>query len=355
MLHVTFDRLGNPRSLFRTTIFLMKSEQFRVAYLGPQGTYSHQAAAAAFKNALVTFVPCKTIRHTFESVCEDRVDFSCIPLENSLHGSVIETLDLLRADKPLERAANITGEFTIGIEHCLIVRQGVKIEDITRVLSHEQALGQCHDFLSSHLPGVTQVRTASTASAAEHILQLSAKGDPLARHSAAICSRVCVDMHKELELLRSSIQDGESRKLFKPNHLQLTFIPVNFTRFIILSKVPLPTQLRLPTLQRAFLRCILPSSGKPSASNPIVTLSSIIRSIPNDLQVLRVDRRPSLCKTPFHDCAFLEVICQPPLIPDDNSLDISQLWRDKVAAGVEAINGEIHGGDLPCCHILGAW
>ncbi|KAG8763930.1 hypothetical protein FRC11_008878 [Ceratobasidium sp. 423] len=318
----------------------MKSEQVRVAYLGPQGTYSHQAAAAAFKNAPATFVPCKTIRHTFESVCEDRVDFSCIPLENSLHGSVIETLDLLRADRPLERVVSITGEFTIGIEHCLIVCRGVRIEDITRVLSHEQALGQCHDFLSTHLPGVAQVRTASTASAAEQLLQLSAKGDPLARHSAAICSRICVDMHKELELLRSSIQDGE----------------VNFTRFIILSKIPLPTQLRLPTLQRALLRCVLPSNGKPSPSNPLVTLSSIIRTIPNDIQVLRVDRRPSLYKTPFHDCAFLEVICQPPVTPGDRSPDaISQLWRDKVASGVEAVNGEIHEGDLPCCRILGAW
>ncbi|KAJ1311264.1 hypothetical protein OPQ81_009762 [Rhizoctonia solani] len=302
----------------------MKSEQLRVAYLGPQGTYSHQAAAAAFKNAPVTFVPCKTICHTFESVCEDRVAFSCIPLENSLHGSVIETLDLLRVDKPLERAC----------------AGGVRMEDIKNVLSHEQALGQCHDFLSKHLPGVTQVQTASTAAAAEHLLQLAAKGDALARHSAAICSRICVDMHKELELLRSSIQDGE----------------VNFTRFIILSKIPLPTQLRLPTLQRALLRCILPSSGKPNASNPLVTLSSIIKSIPNDIQVLRVDRRPSLCKTPFHDCAFLEVICQPPFTPDGHSPDItSQLWRDKVAAGVEAVNGEVHGGDLPCCRILGAW
>ncbi|CAE6414417.1 unnamed protein product [Rhizoctonia solani] len=318
----------------------MKSEQLRVAYLGPQGTYSHQAAAAAFKNAPATFLPCKTISHTFEAVCEDRVEFSCIPLENSLHGSVIETLDLLRVDRPLERAVSITSEFTIGIEHCLIACRGVRIEDITRVLSHEQALGQCHDFLSTHLPNVAQVRTASTASAAEHLLELSAKGDSLARCSAAICSRICVDMHKELELVQNGIQDGE----------------INFTRFIILSKIPLPAQIRLPTLQRALLRCILPPVNKSNVSNPTVTLSSIIRSIPSDIQVLRVDRRPSLCKTPFHDCAFLEVVCQPPLSAGDHGPDtISQLWRDKVATGAKDVNSQVHGGDLPCCRILGAW
>ncbi|KAF8708162.1 GPI transamidase component, partial [Rhizoctonia solani] len=330
----------SPRSVYRTTIALMKSEQLRVAYLGPQGTYSHQAAAAAFKNAPATFLPCKTISHTFEAVCEDRVEFSCIPLENSLHGSVIETLDLLRVDRPLERAVSITSEFTIGIEHCLIACRGVRIEDITRVLSHEQALGQCHDFLSTHLPNVAQVRTASTASAAEHLLELSAKGDSLARCSAAICSRICVDMHKELELVQNGIQDGE----------------INFTRFIILSKIPLPAQIRLPTLQRALLRCILPPVNKSNVSNPTVTLSSIIRSIPSDIQVLRVDRRPSLCKTPFHDCAFLEVVCQPPLSAGDHGPDtISQLWRDKVATGAKDVNSQVHGGDLPCCRILGAW
>jgi prephenate dehydratase len=86
----------------------------------------------------VTLLPCKTISHTFEAVSEDLVEFSCIPLENSLHGSVIETLDLLKVDRPLERAVSITSEFTIGIEHCLIVCRGVQMEDITRVLSHEQ-------------------------------------------------------------------------------------------------------------------------------------------------------------------------------------------------------------------------
>jgi prephenate dehydratase len=86
----------------------------------------------------VIFVPCDTITHTFESVCRDQVDFACIPLENSLHGSVTETLDLLKVDRPPEQVANIGGEFTMGIEHCLVVCRGATMNNIRRVLSHEQ-------------------------------------------------------------------------------------------------------------------------------------------------------------------------------------------------------------------------
>ncbi|KAB5594055.1 Prephenate dehydratase [Ceratobasidium theobromae] len=302
----------------------MKSEQLRVAYLGPQGTYTHQAAVAKFKDSPAEFVPCDTIALTFESVCQNQVDFACIPLENSLHGSVIETFDLLRDG----RIVTIGGESVMGIEHCLVVCRGITMGDIKRALSHEQALGQCRGFLSMNLPNVVQVRTSSTASAAEQLLELLKAGDPSARHSAAVCSRVCADLHEELEVLQSGIQDGE----------------INFTRYIVLSKAPLLLHPRSATLQRALLRCVLPL-GRDAP----VSLTSVFRLFPEDIQVMRVDRRPALSGTPFHDCVFLEVECSPLI---SCNTDIGQLWRDKLAAAVEAINAGI---GLPCCHILGAW
>lgn len=158
MLHVTETLLEGqviPIICFSRATTFMQSEQLRVAYLGPQGTYTHQvkllcfsflrgpnsylqAAAAKFRDSHVSFVPFDTITSTFESVCRDLADFACIPLENSLHGSVTETLDLLRVERPPEHAVSIGGEFTMGIEHCLVVCRGVAMGDIKRVLSHEQ-------------------------------------------------------------------------------------------------------------------------------------------------------------------------------------------------------------------------
>lgn len=209
-----------------------------------------------------------------------------------------------------------------------------------------QALGQCRGFLSMNLPNVVQVRTSSTASAAEQLLELLKAGDPSARHSAAICSRVCADLHEELEVLQSGIQDGESAWIVL-NFIRLdscVFLIVNFTRYIVLSKAPLLLQPRSATLQRALLRCVLPL-GRDAP----VSLTPVFRLFPEDIQVMRVDRRPALSGTPFHDCVFLEVECSPLI---SCNTDIGQLWRDKLAAAVEAINARI---GLPCCHILGAW
>jgi prephenate dehydratase len=201
-----------------------------------------------------------------------------------------------------------------------------------------------------------QVRTSSTASAAEQLLHLSETGDPLARHSAAICSRICVDLHKGLEVLQGGIQDGDSALIILSPmeyflHLRSS---VNFTRFVVLSKAPLPSQLQPPILQRAFLRCVLPLEC--NISTPPMTLSAIIKLFPEDIQVVRVDRRPSSSSAPFHDCVFLEVVCHPPLVSGNASCpDIGQRWKAKITAAVDAANARTPGDHPPCCRILGAW
>ncbi|QRV76611.1 prephenate dehydratase [Ceratobasidium sp. AG-Ba] len=301
------------------------SERIRVAYLGPEGTYTHQAAAAKFKNR-AAYIPYESIASTFNSVCQDEVEYACIPLENSLHGSVIETLDLLRTDSNI----SIIDECTIGIEHCLVGRRGVQLKDITRVLSHEQALGQCQEFLQEYLPDAIRVKTSSTASAARQLLQLD---DSTPLHSAAICSRICVDLYDRLEVLQSSIQDGQ----------------INFTRFIIMSRILLPSDLEPDVSRRALLRCILPQTP----SNPYLTLSQVVKALPNGIELARVDRRPSLSKEPFHDCTFLEIVCQEPLSPQTG--DTQQNWRDRIRELERMVNEALSCADFPCCCVLGAW
>ena len=136
-----------------------------------------------------------------------------MPQENTIFGSVIETYDALR------ETGYVQGDITLQIRHSLIVRRGVQLHDIRRVLSHEQvchspshidakcesdtstqALGQCREFIRAHLPDVSLVKTASTAAAARALLS-----EP--PDCAAIASRVCATLFDGLSILFDGIQD----------------------------------------------------------------------------------------------------------------------------------------------------
>ncbi|KAG1755182.1 Prephenate dehydratase-domain-containing protein [Suillus paluster] len=276
-----------------------------LAFLGPLGTYSHQAAFDAFGDC-VHYVAKQTIADVFESLSSE-LPFGIIPQENSTNGSVIETYNLLRC-RIIGRDSFVRGETNMPIEHSLVVRQNVKMEDIEHVLSHEQALGQCKMFLKEFLPRASLVPTDSTASAARALLNPPSNGfDPL--KSAAICSTVVTSLFRDLEVLRTGIQDGES----------------NTTRFYIVSygtdaRVPWKSP---PTYQRRALIRLLPdrSSGAWDASRAIKALN---------MPISRIDRRPSLGSNTFHDAYFLEVYAE-----GGQEDDIS--WFDCVNQAVERL------------------
>jgi chorismate mutase / prephenate dehydratase len=135
----------------------------KVSFLGPPGTYCHEAALERFGHS-ASFLPCSTVAEIFEEVSCGGGSFGVVPVENSIEGSVRETLDTLMVSP-----VGVCGEIALRIRHVLMNCTG-KIEDIHAVASHPQALAQCRQWLSSRFPGLPQLECSSTAAAAEKAL-----------------------------------------------------------------------------------------------------------------------------------------------------------------------------------------
>ena len=138
----------------------------KIAYLGPEGSYSHLAAQAFLKaeNAPQGIerhecVPFRNFPEVLDAVTLGRVDAAAIPIENSLQGGVSQNLDLLQAATDLFAVK----EFVLRIDQRLVWKDGVKISEIGRVYSHRQALDQCAGFLAREMPFAALRETESTA------------------------------------------------------------------------------------------------------------------------------------------------------------------------------------------------
>ncbi|KIK71104.1 hypothetical protein GYMLUDRAFT_185503 [Collybiopsis luxurians FD-317 M1] len=242
-----------------------------VGFLGPFGTYTHQAAYERFKDTVV-YCEKPTIADAIGSL--DSLDYAVVPRENSIYGSVIETFDNLR----FLETGFIQGEIVLKIQHCLIVKEGAKLTDIDHVLSHEQALGQCRKFLAKKLPSVAISKTTSTAAAADAVSRSKTS------NVAAICSKICTNIFESLEVLEEGIQDED----------------LNYTRFFLLARdsgnKP-PAYPMCPT--HALIRVT------PTTEQTTVDFTALLKTL--DLSVIRIDRRPSLSSIPFHDTYFLEL------------------------------------------------
>lgn len=186
---------------------LSLEQRQRVAYLGPEGTFTHMAVLQQFGRSARP-VPCGTIAAVFEAVERDQANFGVVPIENSSEGMVAHTLDTF-----VDTDLHIIAEVHVLVAHCLLVKHGGSERTIERVYSHPQALAQCSGWLKANLPGAALIESASTADAAR-----ACHADPRA---AAIASEQAGRIH-DLELLRSHIQDHAD----------------NVTRFLVLAKEP---------------------------------------------------------------------------------------------------------------------
>lgn len=183
-------------------------KELTVAFLGPLGTYSEEAAMKQFGEGRHAVV-CGSIDEVFRCVEAGQADYGIVPVENSNEGAVGLTLDLL-----LTSPLKICGEVTIPIHHCLLSKQA-DIRQISHVFSHAQSLAQCHEWLNKMLPTAEREAVTSNARAAQMIHDLIAADGTFA---AAIASKRAAELF-QLNILAENIEDD----------------PKNTTRFLVLS------------------------------------------------------------------------------------------------------------------------
>ena len=131
----------------------------RVAYLGPAGTFSEEAALGFFGSSIVR-IPCASFDEVFHVTTSGAADFGVVPVENSTEGVVTRSLDLF-----LTTPLFIIGETSLFVQHNLLRRDN-SLDDIEVVCAHPQALAQCHGWLGTHLPNVERRPVASNAEGA---------------------------------------------------------------------------------------------------------------------------------------------------------------------------------------------
>jgi len=216
------------REIFSSSRALQRP--LRVAYLGPEGTFSHQAGLE-FLGASLDFSAQTDLQDVFRAVHEHRCDMGIVPLENSLQGSVGQVLDLF-----LAYSLEIQAELYYRINHSLLSQEHA-LADVHTVYSHAQPLAQCGSWLRANLPQARLVPLESTTAAARRAVQ--------ERGAAAIAHRSLADQ-LHLRLLSTQIQDA----------------PHNWTRFAIISELRV-----LPVAQ--------PSSPRKDA------ISSLLFTVPD--------------------------------------------------------------------------
>ncbi len=150
-------------AIFREIIgaCLALEQPLSVAFLGPEGTFSHEAARRHFGGG-ARLAACATLDEVFEAVEAERAGYGVVPVENVFEGAVGQTLDLLAAP---ERRARICAEIVLEVHHQLLSLAD-DLREIRRVYSHPQALAQCRGWLDAHLPAAARIEETSTAAAA---------------------------------------------------------------------------------------------------------------------------------------------------------------------------------------------
>ena len=180
----------------------------KVAYLGPEGTYTQAAVYRHFGHA-VDALPRAAIDEIFREVEAGNADFGVVPVENSTEGVVSHTLDQL-----VGSSLSICGEVALAVHHHLLSNAGT-LDGVRRVVAHAQSLAQCRKWLDAHLPGVVREGVSSNGEAARMV----AREDS----AAAIAGRAASEFYS-LSMLASNIED-------EPN---------NTTRFLVLGRQSVP-------------------------------------------------------------------------------------------------------------------
>jgi len=197
------------RAIFREIMSaaLALEDDLRIAFLGPAGTWTHQAAISKF-GASVDYAAAESLEEVFDAVARRRANYGVVPIENTTEGAARHTLDLF-ADSPL----HICAQILLRIENCLMAT-GPR-EEITTLYSHAAVFAQCRDWLARHFPKADLIEVPSTTRAAE-----IASRTP---HAGALGGPLAATLHG-LAILDQSVQDSAT----------------NTTRFLVIGERTCP-------------------------------------------------------------------------------------------------------------------
>ncbi|KAI9480530.1 MAG: Prephenate dehydratase-domain-containing protein [Benjaminiella poitrasii] len=249
------------REIMSASIALQKDVS--IAYLGPPGTFSHQAAYKRLGDS-VAYVPQKQIDSVFEAVEKGQTTYGIVPFENSSFGSVVETLDYF-----IHTTARVRAETYLTVHQCLLSNT-TNLENITKVYSHPQGLGQTQKWLSAHIPNARRISVKSTAEAAQKAA--------LETGAAAICSEICAELYG-LEVVAANIEDSAA----------------NTTRFLIIGSAS-----DSPTNDDHTLITFTVDHRQPGA---LCDGLKVFKDY--DLNLFKIDSRPSGHR-PWHYVFFVE-------------------------------------------------
>ncbi len=232
----------------------------QVAFQGEPGAFGDEAVRVYFGRRTndssqreASPVPCKSFSGVFRAVASGEVDYGLVPVENSQAGSINDTYDLLR-----QHDLFVIGEISHPVNHCLLALKGQKREDITRVISHPQALAQSDIFLREL--GVEIVATYDTAGSAKMLRDEQLMG------VAAIAGAGAAEIY-DLEILARNVQT------IKDNH----------TRFIALGREPAPRE-----SGEAKTMLVMATAHQPGALYKCLGFLT-----ENNVNVLKLESRPS--------------------------------------------------------------
>jgi chorismate mutase/prephenate dehydratase len=229
---------------------LALESELKVAFLGPEGTFTQEAAFKHFGHAVHTR-PLAAIDEVFREVESGAADFGVVPVENSTEGVINHTLDMF-----LQSPLTICGEVELPIHHHLLTK-GVDRASARRVVSHQQSLAQCREWLDSNLPGLERVAVSSNAEAAR-----LAASEP---QTLAIAGDSAARIY-DLRVLAANIEDN----------------PDNTTRFLVIGRTaPKPSGCDKTTL-------LVSGKNRPGALHRL--LAPLARY---GINMTRIESRPS--------------------------------------------------------------
>lgn len=221
-----------------------------IAYQGVPGAFSEVASLQFAPNGKAVDFP--TFEEAFQAALEGRCTHACLPVENSLAGSINQTYDLLT-----DSVLHVVGEQIVRVHHNLLARPGTRLEEVERVYSHPQALAQCQEFIRSHR--FEAVSDFDTAGAAKVLSENGGSG------RAAIASRRAAEIYG-LEVLAENIEDTD----------------FNYTRFFILGAEEATTA---PGPHKSSL--VLATRHRPG------DLVSCLEEFPkNEINITKLESRP---------------------------------------------------------------